>query len=526
MATSLTFPTLSEIKQRTKDLIRGFIPEAGLATGEDYDHEAGIMSAMVWQLYQAIKYGIDQIFPESADETYLQRHAKLYGVTRKLASQAVGYALLTNNVAGGVQGAGSTLTSSSGVAVTTDAVATIVTAAWGARTVQVFDDTKPDRFVVASTAGLAVGDVFMLGGYKYAIKSLPGGGAIIIYGRLKNTAITGLTLAPVPGVRVPITATTAAAAGNLEYDTSMTVATPGPNVDAEAFILELAGGADLETLAQWAGRIRDVKSERAAGGNREQIHTWILEVLGTDRAFVYDLFRGLGTWDAIPQGISGARHLSATKITEIQDYIVPLAPTDATPGKVAAGSHDGIISDFTELLQDITITLTPGPGYGADWTGTFTVGAGSTVRRIPTTVDPSTKITAGNRVAVRVGTNNRLEMVRVVSADAGGLNVIPDLSAAPTAGETIYPGSSLVEPVRDALEAMFDDLGPGDTNPPTRFPAPTTANPAELPQALIDRVVMGVTGVRNNLISVPAADVTPLPKQQVVLNRLTILHNP
>lgn len=524
MATSTIFPTLSEIKQRAKDLIRGFIPEAGLGTGEDYDHEAGIMSAMVWQLYQAIRYGIDQIFPESADETYLQRHANLYGISRKVAAKSVGFALLLNNLDGGTQGAGSTITSTSGVAVVTDAAATITTAAWVPKTVQTFDDTKPDRFVVASAAGMAVGDVFLLGGYKYAIKSLPGGGAVLIYGRLKNTAITGLTLTAIPGARVAITASVAGASGNLEYDTAMTVATPGANVDAEAFILELSGGADLETLPQWAGRIQDVKAERAAGGNREQVHTWILEVLGTERAFVYDLFRGLGTWDAVPQGISGARHLSGTKITEIQDYIVPLVPTDLKPGKVAAGSHDGIISDFTELLQDVSLTLIPGPGYGPDWQGTFTVNAGSTTTRITLTADPTGRIVAGNRVAVRVGIFNRLEMVVVEAVDAGGLNVSPALSVAPNAAETVFPGSSLIEPVRDALEAMFDDLGPGDTNPPTRFPAPTTANPSELPRALIDRVVMGVTGVRNLRINTPAADVTPAAKQQVVLNRLTLLH--
>ena len=529
-----TLQTLDQWVKKARDLISGLIPDADLTPGSDYFNDTQILGSMAWQITGQLAFAVDQIFPGTAAVEFLQRHANLYGLPRKPAVASVGSALILG-LNGASQPAGTTLTSNGGVALLTTGVATVGTPAWTAKTVRGFDPTRPSRLVLSDTTGMAIGDPFSIGGTDYAIKDLPGGAAIIIFGEIlsPDTVLKQLVL-PIAGVVVATVAVLSGAAGNLPFATPMAISGPAANITPTAIVMEQAAGAGLEDPVPWARRIQGVKAERPGGGNRSQYQAWaegmddlgitIPTILGVDRAFVYDLFRGLGTGDVVAQGVSGARHLSVARLTQLQNFVAPNPPTDANPGKAMLGGMDVKITDFIDQQQDVAITLFAGPGFGADWQGTLPIGAGSTLTRVVTLTSPIGIVVPGNRIAVRVGPDSLLEMQTVVGVDAGGINVSPGFDFAPLIGETVFPGSSLIIPVRDALLAMFDDLGPGDTNPPTRYPAPTTIAPAALELALIIATVMDVKGVINMTIQAPILDVVPLAKTQVTPGKLTILH--
>lgn len=508
-------PTLDRLLQRARDVVQALVPKASLTLGSDYDFQTRLWSIMTLPLFGFIKFAVNQYFPDTAIEKYLIRHGLLRNLPRKAASASEGLALM-RGLAGSTQPANSQLTSPSGVQIETSAARTLTGPTWPNATVLIFDPRRPDSIVVSSTTGMSIGDIFGLNGNYYAIKDLPGGGAITIYGRFKvppRTAAPADQIFPEPGALLPIRSLNTGKANNLEYGVILTFATPV--VEPTCEVLELAGAADLEELKDWARRMQEVDAEKPAANNRSEALTLLLAQPGVGEGYIYDVYRGLGTGDLVPQGIIGARHLGTTRRTTIQNTIAPRPPTDANPGFVCIGGHDWLITDFLDLFVPVEIILAGGPGYGPDWTGTLTTAAGCTTNRINTTVDPRTTVAIGSKVVVAIGAKF-LEMSTIISLDATGFGLQDELSVAPPAGRTISPGSNLIIPVRDALLDMFGNLGPGDTTPPTRYPAPTTRGTDKLTLNLVHSTVRSVTGVDNALIVQPSSDITPPPKSQCV----------
>lgn len=526
----LVLPTLTECEERARLEVRNKIPEADLSNGADYDLLRRIMGADTWQHFQPIGYVSEQIFPETADTPYLVKHGRFLKIPRPGSAAASGHVLLLG-VAASTQGAGSVVTTNAGIGYTMTGAATIITPAWTNKTVLSFDSATPNTMVLSSVTGLAVGDPVSIGGGTYVIKDLPGATAIIIYGKYPGDPVGG-TVSPATGARAAVLAIESGASGNAAFGDEVTLATPAAGVQAIGYVLEASGGADEFTDELWAILMQDIRSEYPAGGNRSQLALWgrgydetikAWRILGVERCIVYPRLRGPGTIDLRPQGIRRARHLSGARITDIQNYVAPAIPDPNNPGRVAPGV-DVLVADFTDQSTDVSVAVQGGPGYGPDWVGSFTVAGGGTTTRIPLTSDPRGTIVIGNRAALRVGVAKDLLVVVVDGVDAGGISVNPALPVAPTAGETIYPGSSLIEPVRDAILAVYDSLGTGDTSPPTRWPPPTDLYPANLDRALLIAAVRVIQGVNNLVLNLPVVDVIPAAGAQAVLGTLTITH--
>jgi uncharacterized phage protein gp47/JayE len=521
-ADDFEIPKLDEIRQRARDAVQSLVKEASLSTGADYDIFTRVLSVLMLPMFGLIRLAVQQIFPDTAIEKYVRRHGRLRGIDQKQASKSSGLALM-RGLSGSTQPANATITAPSGVEVITTAARTLAIAGWSAQSVLLFDDLRPDTIVVSSTTGMSIGDIFGINGNFYGIKDLPGGGAIIIYGRFKvppKTTPPADVVFPESGALLPIQSKLDGAGTNLEYGVILTFATPV--VEPECEVVEMGGGADLEALKDWARRMQEHDAENPAANNRSQALLLLLAQPGVGEGYVWDVFRGLGTADLTPQGVKGARHLGAARIAELQDRIAPIPPTDANPGFVAIGGHDWKITDFADLFVPMDLILTGGPGFGPDWLGSLITAGGSTTSRVNTTTDPRVLLTIGARVVIPTGPPLFIEMSKINSIDAAGFGLETSLTVAPIAGKTILPGSNLIEPVRDNILDMFDNLGPGDTNPPTRYPAPTTRGPDQLSLNLIHATVRAVRGVKNLLIVTPAADITPLPKAQCVLLDLVL----
>lgn len=100
------------------------LPGANVAADGDYAIRANATGAAVEGLYQHQQWAVRQIFPDTSDTDYLERHASLYGLTRKSATLATGTITLS-----GTPGSSVTLATEAktlgGVAFVTTAIGTI-----------------------------------------------------------------------------------------------------------------------------------------------------------------------------------------------------------------------------------------------------------------------------------------------------------------------------------------------------------------------------------------------------------------
>lgn len=535
---SFRLPTREEMVSWLIDETRDAIPDANLNVGEPYNVLANIYGSAQWTTVPPIQFAVRQIFPTTADPEFIEKHGKYRRLDRRPAGVAIGPVLIDGKVGTVIPG---------GLSITDEAEhkykllspTRIQIATWAPVDVISYEAKYTDRFVVRTSAGILVGDVFDLGGHRQVVRDLPGGGAIIIYGTLPVSNPLGMFIKPVSGGVGVVEAVDSGDDYNRQPGDKLEFDSPPTDIKKELIALLISGGSSAETNKDWALRMQRRDTEYPAGGNRNQILLWMLGfpskeerdrgeqmlyALGVERGWVYPLYRGLGTGDAIPQGIAGARHLSQNKRRGIQDHINP-EPTDVVhPGTVGMGA-DILIKDFQDLPVDVYVRIYGAPGYDPDWEGTFVVGAGMTPSKIPLTPSPVGKIVPGSRISVFAG--GRFEVGVVVSVDATGVVLNPALPVAPVAGEVVWPGSSLIEPVRNAIKTLFDKIGPGDTTPKsTRYPAPTSDEPAELRLPNLDRFVMEVPGMRTMDIMLPIKDVIPLPQVQIALSKLYIEHLP
>ena len=545
MATSLLLPSRSTILNTALQEIQDGLPGASTGVGGAYAILARVIAAVTWPVYQPLAFLADQIFPSSASSEFLRRHGNLRQIPRRGASAATGVLRLAGTAAS-VQASGSTFTDPSGQSYTFTTSATIATPAWASTTIVSSSSLTPDRFQVVSVTGMAVGDALTVGGNTFIIRDLPGGAMVVIWSRIPaitfnaQPTINGLTVAPGTGAAIEFRANFTGSSGNLPLNStvSIDVGGLGAGITQAATVIFSGDGLDQQLDAAWATAMETIQAEYPAGGNRAQIAFWSLGylnkqdrdegrqssyALGVERTFVWPLYRLTGTVDVTPQGAAKARHLSSAKRAAIQDRLYAANPTPSNPGLVAMGC-DLAVTDFTDLVQDVNLQIFGAAGYGPDFStsGPYLTQAGTTTTRLLLLPNPIGTMSAGDRVSLMSA--GRVVQVRITNVFATGIDIDAALDEVPPNNTQVYPGSDLILAVKDAVESLFAALGPGDTTPPTRWPAPTSETPADLQLALIDRYVMSVPGVHNVVIVTPAAAVVPAAKQQIVLSALYIHH--
>ncbi|MEQ9080079.1 MAG: baseplate J/gp47 family protein [Sandaracinaceae bacterium] len=508
--------------------MRNRIPEADLSDGSDYD----LLSRMVAALFQGNQAGalyiLRQIFPSTSEGDFLRLHAELRGLAKAPAAKATGTVILRGSADGLVQPLGSGLTHGSGATYETLDVGVTATSPATGKTCS-FDCSRDRLFVLPDLVDLSVGDVVTVNGETVAIRALvPSAGAVDIFPRLTSAPSNGTAINAVSGVIVAVEAVEAGAAGNRDGSDSVTVDAPATSgadtVTATATVAEISGGGDEETDAELQERIRAFMSLRPASGNVAHFRAWAREVEGVRLAdaFVYPNYRGLGAIDVVPFGVTGARITSDAANESIRTAV------EAEAGFADDVNVRAVTPASTATAVDLT--LTPLTNFGPDWTGAFVVGGGtSTVSRVYLTTDAVGTVDPGARVLIPIVVNglDRLKMRTATPGTSGGLfwlDLDEDLEAVPSNGVSVRPGSPVAQGVIDAVESLFDGLGPGDTSSGTRYPSPSEAYPATLRRTRLTREIQGVTGVDTLSIVAPATDQTPATFERLVLGPLSISH--
>jgi uncharacterized phage protein gp47/JayE len=121
---TFTTPDYQKIKDGILRDIVNQEPDAAVGPDSDYAVRASGEAAAVEGLYQHQQWLFKQIFPDSADEENLIRHAGEHGITRKSANAATGYATFAGTVGAAVP-SGTEAKTVAGIAFVTTAPAVI-----------------------------------------------------------------------------------------------------------------------------------------------------------------------------------------------------------------------------------------------------------------------------------------------------------------------------------------------------------------------------------------------------------------
>lgn len=517
---ALTTYTLDELRDILLAHLRGRLPGANTAPLSEYWHLATILAIVANGNQAQALYLAEQVLPTTAERAFLDAHARTRGIDRAPATASLGKALLTGTAVGPTIAIGSVLTHASGKTYQTTSLGQLALPGW-AGSKAVAPGTTLQRMVVSPDAtGMAVDDTIVVGGQTRTIAAvLPETGtpiAVDFYLPLATLPSVGDAITGKIADVVEVLADVAGADGNLPAGDTLTLSSPPTNVDATATVLELSGGGDIETDAELRARVLAFMSERPGSGNRAHYREWARETPGVRLAdaFVYPAYRGLGSVDVVPFGVSGTRQTGSAVNARIQAEIV-----------AQASEHDDAL--VRQIVNSsplaVSIQVRPHPGYEPDWSGSYTThGTQASASQVKLTAVPDA-IELGDRVLVKAGTSApRLYQRTVIGKLAGEILVLDEaLPVAPTASESLVAGGPLVDPILEAIESLFDAFGPGDSSPPSRWPG-TDVWPATLRHALVIDTLMDLGGIETVTVTAPASDTGAGVFVRLTLGQLSI----
>lgn len=313
---------------------------------------------------------------------------------------------------------------------------------------------------------------------------------------------TGDVVGPGGYVDVDVAAIDVGAATMLTAGTVLTfVSTPAGLSESAVLQDDLESGADQETDGALSVRVVDRFSNPPLGGAANDYVTWAKSVTGVAAAYCYPIRAGLGSVDivALHAGTGSDRVLTGPEVATVQAYIDSVRPV---------GMKDARVLTVTPVSTDVDFTIvTDGAIQNQfDWDDTVvpTVAAWTAGTRTLqfSTARPAT-MQAGDRVSIAHAGGNGVQRVveSLVSTDSVVLEVATGVDD-PSVGDSVYAGGPLVEPVRQAIIALFDSLGAA--NPDANRYGAWEGN---LRPTAISRAALSVAGTIDGTVVTPATTV-------------------
>jgi uncharacterized phage protein gp47/JayE len=500
--------TLEQSIDLARNEIRNRIPGADVSRGSDYDILARVLGTMFFGTQAQGEYLSRQALPDTAELTYLERHAAIRGIYRQLAAGSTGSVMLLGTGAGPyVQPVNSVLEHADGTQFELTAPATVYTPTWSGKTL-VTGSTRSRVLVAPNTAGMAAGDVVDIGGEKIVIGELVAlASAFDTLTPINTTSAPGTAITPASGTIASVRSLSTGATTSKPAVDVLTLAAPTAGISASATVLLLSGAGDQESDDEIRARTLDHTAVPPGGGNVEDFRTWARTTLGVrlGDAFVFPNRRGLGTVDVYPVGIAGARPPSASMLAAVTAQIALKTPA----------LLDVLVKSFTYSAEiDVTVQIVAGAEWASDFGITsYTVSGGSTASRINTSASFIGLAEIGDHVVLQcvIGGLRYAFQRTIASITAAYFDLDSPLPAVPVSGQTIRSGGPLWQTAYDAIVDIFENLGPGSAAGGVgyiRHPAPVDAFPETLYLASIVRAVQSIHGVSNCVVTDPALDTT------------------
>lgn len=313
-------------------------------------------------------------------------------------------------------------------------------------------------------------------------------------------------------VEVSIAATSTGLATNKIAGETLTFTSPPTDVDALATLaLPLTGGLDIESYDAYRVRLLAHIGDPPEGGAFHDYIEWALRITGNSSAYVWAHRRGMGTIDVavLGPGTGAARVPNSTVLGDTDDYI-----ESVRPGNV----RDWLLLETTTQTQDVECTIEIDETlYAWDWDDAgvgYAISAPNegastiTVTTAPASVVAGVRITVmGEEARVTDRTGNVLTLSFEDDYDG---NPVTWFTFTVTT-QDIRASGDLVRPVRDAIMALFNTLGPA------RSDYAGTSWIAELKRSKLFGAITDVSGVDDAVLTTPATNVVPVDTYGVTI---------
>lgn len=436
----IEIPTLDELHTRLVDAGKAAFPTFDVSRFSDFWKRLRVNAGLGFQLNHHIAIVADDVLPDTAVDEQLDRHGLIYDVSRKLATPA----------------------------------------------------RKADalRLVGTVAATFTIGDELVSqGGLRFQLNesgSIPAGGFI-----------------DVDVVAIDVGSQTQLNAGEV---LSFVAAPAGLETEAELQLDLDEDGTDRESNGAYRVRILNKIQQPGMGGNSNDWAQWLLEEQGVASAYVWPLRRGKGSVDvaALHSGRGTVRPLTLAERNTLTAAVDLKRPVSLKLWR--------LLETLTTNV-DIELTITPALAaqYRFDWddSGVGIALHGATpwtgaTRTLKFLAARPTDMVEGDRLTLSTpgGSGEQFTIERFgAAADEVIIDKTP--SPVPTSADTAYAGGPLVDPVRDALLAFMDALGPG-------IGTTGVGNWEDrVVPGRLEAIALSVSGVSNSSTIVPASTTIP-----------------
>jgi len=469
---AITWPTLEEIQDRFAGWYRTFYPNTSTARGSDAWLEGQAMSKLAYLIQSRIKAVYAAVFVTTATGEDLDRHAAVWMPPDKRRQAATG--------------------------------------------------TTEGQLTFYGTNGTPIPANTRLVGDDGNIYELP---TAVVAGDWAAPPVNFVT-------DVEVRSVSTGQSCNKNVGDTLTLVTPISGIDDEAVVhADLDGARNEETDDELRERLLDWLQYPPGGGNWGHYLNFAQGVGGCAKAYVYPLYRGLGTVDVVCLGTgvtddepTGSRFDADENLVwdELDEEVRPAtADLDVRPSLGGTG-----VSDPTAQAETIDIDIDPAAGYEPDQTTSWTaITPCPTSTSLEVTAAPA-GLSKGDRLLINIqnGTVWVPMVVTVVSTTTGPPNHLIEIEETlpalviDVAANGVQPAGPGTEGQVEAILSLFDGLTPGDTSPATRRPVPSPAEPTDLLLADIFDTVQSLASVLNMTITFPAADTTPTAAKYLIRN--------
>jgi uncharacterized phage protein gp47/JayE len=318
-------PTLAEIVDRVQS---DFVSRLSLTSAVLRRSVVYVLSRVIagaaHMLHGHLDFLSRQLFPDTSEGEYLERHASLYGIDRTAATFATGTVVIYGTNATVIPDA-TILTRSDSAEYETDAEYTIATLTpWAISTAYTVGALRSNNsnIYLCITAGTSAGS----GGPTTTSTDITDGTAHWRYVAAGSAAVTA-----------SVTAVLAGADGSLDVYDTLTFSSPIAGATAATLVASaVTDGSDEESDEDLRVRLLERMADPINGGTAADYVTWTKEVAGVTRAWATPQGLGPGTVlvyfvrdddaDPIP---------SVGEVATVQAYLDEQAPAHATPTAAA-----------------------------------------------------------------------------------------------------------------------------------------------------------------------------------------------
>ncbi len=324
-------------------------------------------------------------------------------------------------------------------------------------------------------------------------------------GTLYEVTTVGAVVGVSGYVDVDVEATSTGLATNKGTDEVLTFTSPPAGIDADAtVVVALTDGLDIESYDAYRVRLLAHIGDPPEGGAIHDYEEWAKSIAGVTTAYVWAHRRGRGTIDVavLGSGTGETRIVSGAISSAVDEYI-----ESVRPGNV----RDFLVLTTTAQDQDVECTVEDDDG-GTSWDwDDEQVGYAVTAHDEPTKVitvptAPATVI-AGKRITVlgeeALVTNRTGDDLTLSFEDDYDGNAVDWFTFDPD-GEDIRASGDLVKPIKNAILALFNTLGPA------RSDYAETAWISELKLSKLNGAITDVAHCDDCDITIPATNIAPV----------------